>query len=119
MRRPNLARVESGRHRPSLDTLERLARALGVPVVSLLAWQAADSPGRLRIVLRDGRDIGVPLRWFPRLERASAAERRRWTLVDGGERVRWEELGEEVWVRSLLAGGESEVVQSHGPGRTR
>jgi DNA-binding XRE family transcriptional regulator len=35
--RPNLARVESGRYRPSLETLERIARALGQPVSVLVS----------------------------------------------------------------------------------
>ncbi len=35
--RPNLARVESGRYRPSLETLERIASALGQPVSVLIA----------------------------------------------------------------------------------
>ena len=34
--RPNLTRVESGKHRPSLETLERIASALKVPVVDLI-----------------------------------------------------------------------------------
>lgn len=36
IRRPNISRIESGRHVPSLDTLERLAEALGVPVAELV-----------------------------------------------------------------------------------
>lgn len=35
--RPNLSRVESGKHRPSLETLERIAAALRIPVVELIA----------------------------------------------------------------------------------
>jgi DNA-binding XRE family transcriptional regulator len=35
--RPNLARVESGRYRPSLETLERIARALGQAVSALVS----------------------------------------------------------------------------------
>src|SRR5712692_5854845 len=34
--RPNWARVESGRYRPSLETLERIARALGQPLSVLV-----------------------------------------------------------------------------------
>ena len=34
--RPNLSRVEAGKHRPSLETLERIASALKVPVVDLI-----------------------------------------------------------------------------------
>ena len=47
--RPNLARVESGRYRPSLETLERIARALGQPVSVLVALLAPSTPAtRLR-----------------------------------------------------------------------
>lgn len=35
--RPNIARVEAGRHTPSLETLARLAAAIGVPTTSVLS----------------------------------------------------------------------------------
>lgn len=35
--RPNIARVEAGRHTPSLETLARLATAIGVPTTHVLA----------------------------------------------------------------------------------
>jgi DNA-binding XRE family transcriptional regulator len=35
--RPNIARVEAGRHTPSLETLSRLAVAIGVPTTRVLA----------------------------------------------------------------------------------
>lgn len=35
--RPNIARVEAGRHTPSLETLSRLASAIGVPTTSVLS----------------------------------------------------------------------------------
>lgn len=35
--RPNLSRLEHAKHVPSLDTLERIADAPGVPVVALVA----------------------------------------------------------------------------------
>lgn len=37
IRRPNISRIERGKHVPSLETLERLADALGVPVVELVS----------------------------------------------------------------------------------
>lgn len=40
MARPNIARVESGRHATSTDTLRRIAEALGVAVAALLAVPA-------------------------------------------------------------------------------
>lgn len=37
MARPNLSRLEHGKHAPSLNTLERIAKALRAPVVELVA----------------------------------------------------------------------------------
>ena len=40
MARPNLTRLEAGRCRPALETLERIARALGQPVSRLVSPRA-------------------------------------------------------------------------------
>lgn len=37
IRRPNISRIERGKHAPSLETLERIADALGIPVAALVA----------------------------------------------------------------------------------
>jgi len=37
MKRPNLSRIENGHHQPSLDTLEKIAEALEVPVADIVA----------------------------------------------------------------------------------
>jgi DNA-binding XRE family transcriptional regulator len=37
MKRPNLSRLENGKHQPSLETLEHLAEALGVSLAEILA----------------------------------------------------------------------------------
>jgi transcriptional regulator with XRE-family HTH domain len=37
MQAPNLSRLETGKHVPSLDTLERVAEVLGVRVANLVA----------------------------------------------------------------------------------
>lgn len=36
MKRPNLSRLEHGHHQPSLETLERIAEALDIPVIDLV-----------------------------------------------------------------------------------
>ncbi len=47
--RPNLARVESGRYRPSLETLERIARALDQPVSAFVSHSlSASQEGQTR-----------------------------------------------------------------------
>lgn len=52
--------------------------------------------------LNDGRTLGVPLAWFPRLLRASVAQRQAVELSPGG--LHWESLDEDVSVEGLLAG---------------
>jgi len=37
IKRPNIVRIESGKHRPSLDTVEKIAGALNVTVATLVA----------------------------------------------------------------------------------
>jgi hypothetical protein len=52
--------------------------------------------------LSDGRTIGVPLAWFPRLLHAAPAQRERVELSRLG--LHWEELDEDISVAGLLAG---------------
>lgn len=56
----------------------------------------------LRVVLSDGREVSVPLAWFPRLRDATPAQRRRWRLIGRGEGVHWPEVDEDISVASLL-----------------
>ena len=57
---------------------------------------------RLYVRLADGREIGAPLAWFPRLAGATAAQRKRWEPTDQGFGLHWPDLGEDVSVRGLL-----------------
>ncbi|HEY0441896.1 MAG TPA: DUF2442 domain-containing protein [Xanthobacteraceae bacterium] len=52
--------------------------------------------------LSDGRTLGVPLAWFPRLLRATPAERNKVELSRVG--LHWEEIDEDISVAGLLAG---------------
>lgn len=52
--------------------------------------------------LTDGRILGVPLAWFPRLMEASSEARARVTISAYG--LHWEELDEDISVSALLAG---------------
>ena len=57
-----------------------------------------------RVVLEDGRELAVPLAWFPRLLHGSPAQRSRWELIGRGEGLHWENLDEDISVAGLLAG---------------
>ncbi len=56
----------------------------------------------MRVALSDGREVSVPLEWFPRLRDATDAQRRRWRLIGGGEGIHWADLDEDVSISSLL-----------------
>jgi hypothetical protein len=52
--------------------------------------------------LSDGRTLGVPLAWFPRLLRASPKERKAVEISRNG--LHWEGLDEDISIAGLLAG---------------
>ena len=52
--------------------------------------------------LSDGRVLGVPLAWFPRLLHASEEERGKVRISSRG--LHWEALDEDVSIAGLLAG---------------
>jgi hypothetical protein len=70
------------------------------------------SDDTLRVDLSDGRSISAPLAWYPRLLRATPAERKRWRLIGRGLGIHWTDLDEDISVEGLLAGkpsGESKA----------
>ena len=56
------------------------------------------------VELADGRQLGVPLAYFPRLLRASPADRGRFTVSGGGTGIHWDDLDEDISVPALLMG---------------
>ena len=68
----------------------------------------------LVVQLVDGRRVAVPLAWFPRLLRATKAERDAWELLGDGEGIHWPEVDEDISVAGLLRGRASTEV---GPAR--
>lgn len=70
------------------------------------------SDDSLSVELSDGRNVAVPLVWFPRLFHGTAEERARWRLIGKGEGIHWELLDEDISAEGLLAGrpsGESQA----------
>ena len=56
----------------------------------------------LWVRLADGRELGVPLEWFPRLIHATAEQRANFEIFDQGFGIHWPELDEDVSVLGLL-----------------
>ena len=55
---------------------------------------------RVYVELNDGRVVGSPLAWFPRLQKATPEQRNQYELVAGGYGIHWAALDED-----LTAGG--------------
>ncbi|MEC9483758.1 MAG: DUF2442 domain-containing protein [Halomonas sp.] len=57
-----------------------------------------------RVTLDDGRELSIPLAWFPRLLHGTPEQRNQWELIGRGEGLHWEALDEDISVAGLLAG---------------
>ena len=83
----NGERIEKGWH-----GMTSLVRAMTVTFDEDSMW----------VGLSDGRTLGVPLAWFPRLLRATREQRETCRISSRG--VHWEDLDEDISIARLLAG---------------
>ncbi len=58
----------------------------------------------MHVRLLDGREISVPVEWFPRLRDASDKQRKGWRLIGRGIGIHWEDVDEDISVAALLKG---------------
>lgn len=58
----------------------------------------------LSVALMDGRSISVPLAWYPRLAKATAAQRSHWEIAGGGYGIHWPQIDEDLSTEGLLRG---------------
>jgi Protein of unknown function (DUF2442) len=57
---------------------------------------------KIRVFLADGREVAVPLAWFPRLQAATPAQRNTWELIGRGVGIHWESVDEDISVPWLF-----------------
>jgi len=69
-----------------------------------LAADVSFDADNMWVELTDGRQLGVPLAYFPRLANASSAQRRKYVISGGGVGLHWDDLDEDISVPALLAG---------------
>ena len=58
----------------------------------------------VRVWLRDGRTVTVPLSWYPRLCHGTPSERNKWQAIGNGTAVHWPELDEDISTGGLITG---------------
>ncbi len=56
----------------------------------------------LVVTLSDGRKIATPLEWYPRLNKASAAERADYEIMPLG--IHWRAIDEDLSIAGMLKG---------------
>jgi hypothetical protein len=71
---------------------------------TILATDVKVDAERLHVALSDGREISVPLAWFPRLHKATPQQRQHWELIGRGIGLHWPDIDEDLSIAGLLAG---------------
>jgi hypothetical protein len=70
--------------------------------MSISAKSVRFDDGSFWVELSDGRTLGVPLTWFPRLLQTTGGQRLAFTISDEG--LHWDALDEDISIPGLLAG---------------
>ena len=52
--------------------------------------------------MSDGREVSIPIAWFPRLVGATQAQLKKFELSPGGYGIHWPEVDEDISVKAFL-----------------
>ena len=69
----------------------------------------------LCVSLKDGRVISVPLAWYPRLFKATRAQRRNWEIIGAGYGIHWPDIDEDLSTEGLLRGAPAPASAANLP----
>ena len=75
---------------------------LELDVGDLRARAVEFTASELVVTLADGRKIATPLDWYPRLKRASAAQRDKYEIMPMG--IHWPDIDEDLSIAGMLKG---------------
>ncbi|GAH84478.1 unnamed protein product [marine sediment metagenome] len=73
-----------------------------VKSVTALAKRVWFDETKMFVQLTDGREIAVPLEWFPGLRGASKKQKNNWRLIGGGVGIHWKDIDEDISIEGLL-----------------
>ena len=74
---------------------------LASEVSALDIWFDSDN---MWVAIADGRQLSIPLSFFPRLLNATQEQRLNFELSGGGTGIHWPEIDEDISVQGLLLG---------------
>ncbi len=72
--------------------------------MSSLAKAVSFDANTMWVDFADGRKLGVPLAYFPRLLNATTTQREHCEISGGGSGLHWDEIDEDISVENLLLG---------------
>ena len=75
-----------------------------MPSADPRAKEVSVNDDELSVLLADGRRVSAPLAWFPRLLRATPAQRANFEIIGDGRGIHWPEVDEDLSVAGLLRG---------------
>ena len=58
----------------------------------------------LCLYLTDGREIRVPLEFYPRLKKATKKQRENYAVIGQGTGIHWPDIDEDLSVEGIVAG---------------
>lgn len=71
-------------------------------IKSVIATDLRFKNHKMYVQLEDGREIAVPLEWFPKLRDATDKQRKNWRFIGGGEGIHWSDIDEDILVEALI-----------------
>jgi Protein of unknown function (DUF2442) len=77
-----------------------------------LAKKVTFDSDNMWVELIDGRQLGVPLAYFPRLASAKPSYRKKYIISGGGIGLHWENLDEDISVQALLQGRVDRTIKT-------
>jgi hypothetical protein len=104
-----------------MTTSERSSSRYSGPVLSSRARGVSFGEDTLVVDLEDGRQVSVPIAWFPRLVEAMSArptELHNWRLIGGGIGIHWPGLDEDISTENLLVTRDDLLAYHDGADRS-
>ncbi|GJQ60473.1 MAG: DUF2442 domain-containing protein [Candidatus Scalindua sp. AMX11] len=77
-----------------------------------LAQKVVFGKNSFTVYLNDGRNISVPIIWYPRLINGSKIEQENYELIGDGEGIHWPDIDEDISIEGILAGRRSGESQN-------
>jgi hypothetical protein len=68
----------------------------------LIAKDIKFTDNKIIVILDDDREIGIPLRYFPRLQTATEKERNNFRFIGGGIGIHFPDIDEDISVTNLI-----------------